>query len=150
MAGRAVNDNMPHYVFSLLCDILNKCEKHIKNSNILILGASYKGNTGDLRSSPTEILIEDLLKRDAKITIFEPYVKDNIIFGCKNIRSIENIDKNIDAILLMTDHKEFKNIDLKKLRNYLVKKNVVFVDGRRIYKPNEVRKYFVYGGIGLR
>jgi UDP-N-acetyl-D-mannosaminuronate dehydrogenase len=50
-AGRSINDNM----FNLIQDALNELEKSLKNSNIVVLGFSYKENVGDPRESPEKL-----------------------------------------------------------------------------------------------
>ncbi len=76
----------------------------------------------------------------------EPFA-DGDVFGCKTYKRIES-GKDVDAIVLMTAHDDFVNLSLKELREKFDKQNVVFVDGRRVFEPEEVKKYFVYRGIG--
>jgi nucleotide sugar dehydrogenase len=148
LAGRSVNDAMPYHVYELVADGLNKVKKPINGSKILILGASYKGDTGDLRTSPTEALVKELKRRNADVTIIEPFAEDSTIFGCPAYRGIGSVGNDFDAVVLMTAHSEFKKLDLKRLKLKLRKNDVVFVDGRRVFKPENVKKYFVYRGIG--
>ncbi len=146
LAGRGVNDSMPHHIFELLVDGMNKVKKAINGSRILILGASYKGNTDDLRTSPTEALVKELKEKGAEIVIVEPFVEGDV-FGCKTYQKIES-GKGVDAIVLMTAHDDFVNLNLKELREKFDEQKVVFVDGRRVFDPEKGKKYFVYRGIG--
>ncbi len=146
LAGRKVNDSMPLHVFELVQDGLNEIKTTLNGSRILILGASYKEDTGDLRTSPTEKLVEELKGTGAKITIVEPYADSNEIFGCRSLRQLED-SSEADAIILMTAHNDFR-LEVSELRKKIKTKDVVFVDGRRVFSPKEVKKYFVYRGIG--
>jgi UDP-glucose 6-dehydrogenase len=67
-AGRSINDNMPLHILSLVQDALNELEKSLKNSNIVVLGFSYKENVGDPRESPAKTLIKNLkiIREDMK------------------------------------------------------------------------------------
>ena len=62
-AGRKVNDSMPSYATSKILNFY----KNTKNLNILIIGLSFKSNTGDIRFSPIFDLIKNLQKKDLKI-----------------------------------------------------------------------------------
>lgn len=148
LAGRAVNDTMPHHIYGLVVDALNQIGRALKGSKILILGASYKKNTDDLRTSPTESLIKELYESKAQLYIVEPYVESDNIFGCKNFKEIEKAPKDIDGIVLMIDHDAFCKWHLKDLKEKFEKTKIVFVDGRRAYHPLELKKYFIYRGIG--
>ncbi len=67
---------MPKHVLGLLTDALNKNEKALKNSKIVVLGL-YKENVGDDRESPSEELIEQLKHNKALITIVDPYINES-------------------------------------------------------------------------
>ena len=55
---------------------LNDKIKNFKNENILIMGVAYKGDIGDLRSSPTLDLIEFLKKKNSTVTVQDPFVEE--------------------------------------------------------------------------
>lgn len=146
LAGRKVNDDMPLHVYELVQDGLNEIGKALKNSNIVVLGAAYKPNTADLRNSPSEILVKKLKNQGANVSIIEPNVSDNEIFGCLSI-SLDDFRTNFpDCTVLMVNHKEFKNIDLRGMK---ANGNVVLVDGCRSMNPkNIIDAGFIYRGIG--
>ncbi len=73
LAGE-VNTNMPNYIVSKIIDALNKNEKCLKNSKILILGIAYKKDTDDIRESPALELIKILKEKGVKIYYNDPYV----------------------------------------------------------------------------
>ena len=146
LAGRKVNDDMPLHVHELVQDGLNEIGKALKNSNIVILGAAYKPNTADLRNSPSETLIEKLKNQGANVSIIEPNVNDNEIFGCLNIPLNDLRVKSADCIVLMVNHKDFKNIGMSCTKS---NGNVVFVDACRSMDPENIMDAgFVYRGIG--
>lgn len=147
LAGRKVNDEMPYHVFDLVQDGLNDIERPVKKSNILVLGAAYKANTADLRNSPSEMLVNKLKKYGAEVTIIEPNVQSNDIFGCRCISMKDYELIKADCIVLMVNHKEFETIDL--LYHKSKNKRIVFVDGSRKLDPEDViAGGFIYRGIG--
>ena len=72
--GVSTNDKMPKENIK----ILKKVIKTFKNKNILLLGATYRSEVDDLRNSPSEIFVSEILKLGAKVDIHDPYVK----MGC--------------------------------------------------------------------
>ena len=148
-AGRRVNDYMPFHVLELLQDGLNEAGKALKGSKIAVFGASYKENTADLRESPTEKFISAALKKGADIQIIEPNVDSDKIFGCKNIRNPKDIaDDHFDAYVYLVNHKQFE--DTKFFEKYVFNRDKVFIDGKRRFNPDEVKKTkCIYRGIGI-
>ena len=100
-----INKNMPNTSL----DYIKKITK-IKNKSFLILGASYKEDIGDLRSSPSISLGKKLTKMGGEISYFDPYIHGNVFYGSNF--SKKNIFKNIkkfDNIILAVNHSYFKN-----------------------------------------
>lgn len=146
LAGRKVNDDMPLHVFELVQGGLNEIGKPLKNSKIMVLGAAYKANTADLRNSPTEILVKKLKQQGANVLIIEPNVNHGEIFGCANISINLNKMIDIDCIVFMVNHSEFRDINLRKLKG---NGNPIFIDGCRAFEPSEILEAgFIYKGIG--
>jgi UDP-N-acetyl-D-glucosamine dehydrogenase len=61
-----VNSHMPEHVMGKITDALNSKRKALNGSHILILGAAYKPNIGDMRESPALDIIHLLLQRGAE------------------------------------------------------------------------------------
>jgi len=147
-AGRSINDKMPLHMLNLVQDALNECEKSLKNSNIVVLGFSYKENVGDPRESPAKTLIKNLKWKGANVIVVDPYIEEiNSKFGVLNNDLYEAL-KGADALVLITPHDDFKSIDFKKIKKMM--NSPIVVDGRRIYDPDELRAIgFTYKGVGL-
>jgi UDP-N-acetyl-D-glucosamine dehydrogenase len=73
LAGE-VNTAMPRYVVDRLIELLNEQGRPLKGARILVLGAAYKKNVGDVRESPGITLMEMLLQRGAEVDYHDPYV----------------------------------------------------------------------------
>lgn len=149
LAGRRLNDWMPYHMTELIQDGLNKIEKSVNGSKIIVFGASYKENTGDLRSAPSEIVVKNLLNKGAKVILIDPYVLDtDTIWGCKLYKSINDAPiKNADAIAMMTSHNVFTDELLVDIREQLAKK-VVLIDGRRRIKAKNVKEHYLLIQLG--
>lgn len=149
LAGRRLNDWMPHHMTDLIQDGLNKIEKSVKGSKIIVLGASYKENTGDLRTAPSEIVVKRLLEKGANVILIDPYVLDTeSIWGCKLYKSINEAPiKEADAVVLMTAHDVFTDKIIVDIREQLAKK-VVLLDGRRKIKAKNVKEHYLLIQLG--
>ncbi|MGP8024385.1 MAG: nucleotide sugar dehydrogenase [Methanobacterium sp.] len=144
-AGRTINDYMPKHVFGLLTDALNENEKSVKNSKIVILGLSYKENVGDDRESPSEELINQLKDNQAIITIVDPYIDESHLGVIE--KDVYKALEGADALILMTPHDEFRNLDLRKSKKLM--EIPILIDGRRIFDPEQSKKKgFQYYGVG--
>jgi nucleotide sugar dehydrogenase len=147
-AGRAVNDYMPMHVFKLLVDALNECERAVKGSKVVVLGFSYKENVGDARESPVEVFVEELSKKGARVCIIDPYLKDEYLDRYGEVETdVYKAIEGADAIVLMTGHREFKEIDLWCVKEGM--RTAILIDGRRMFDRDVVSGIgFVYRGVG--
>ena len=73
-ASMSVNDRMPFYCVDRAARILNRFDKPMKGSSILILGVAYKQDIDDYRESPALKVIDELIERGTQISYFDPYI----------------------------------------------------------------------------
>jgi len=139
--ARKINDSMPDYTVKLLESQLGKLGKKIENARVGILGLAYKANVDDIRESPALKAIEILKRKNAEIFVFDPYVREK-----SNVGSTEELLRKSDYIVLVTDHKEFKEMNLDKLKNNGIK---VVIDGRNCLDGEKIKSLgILYHGIG--
>ena len=146
-AGRSINDNMPLHMYRLIQDALNEKEKSINNSNIVVLGFSYKENVGDPRESPAKTLTNNLVNDGANVTVVDPYIDEmSDKFGVLTHELYDALN-GADALVLITPHDDFKSLDFKRVKTLM--RTPIVVDGRRIYDPDELKgRGFCYRGVG--
>jgi len=133
--------------------ILDKTERlvgSLRGKTIGILGLAFKPNTDDLREAPAMELIETLLAKGATVRAFDPAAMDQAakvhptVEMCKDAYAVA---EGSDALVLMTEWNQFRNLDLDRIRRAL--RLPVFVDGRNVYDPERmVALGFIYEGIG--
>jgi UDP-N-acetyl-D-glucosamine dehydrogenase len=73
-ASMMINDNMPDYTVGRIAKILNRHQKPINGSKVLVLGVAYKQDIDDYRESPALKVIEGLLEQQATVEYYDPYV----------------------------------------------------------------------------
>ena len=144
--GRAINEKMPDHVVNLTLDGFKKCNKSIKDSTLLILGVSYKPDVKDIQLSPAEIIIKKLKALGAKIRIYDPYYKDNQVFGINVEHNIQDVLSEVDASIIVTAHKEFQEINPKIFTKM---KTPILIDSRGIIDISSANSAgLVFRGLG--
>ena len=142
--SRELNMYMPNHMVELVEEGLNESGKSLKDAKIAVLGVAFLENSDDTRNTPSKNLYETLIEKGAKPVLHDPYVRDFEISFSKDIYEV--ID-GADAIVLMTKHKDYLNLDFEKIKTKM--KNLVFVDGRNVYKRQDLEKFgFVFKAIG--
>ena len=145
-SSRKINENMPEHVLKLTLDAFENCKKSIDNSSILILGISYKPNVKDIQLTPAEVIIKKLQKLGVMIHIYDPYFISADVFGIKTEQNLKNIIHNVDAAIIVTDHKEFKNLDISIFNQM---KSPILIDSRGIIDPTSAKNNnLIFRGLG--
>ena len=145
--GREINENMPYHVIELLKDALNEGNKQLESSEILILGISYKPNVKDIQLSPAEVIVSELKKIGVKIKIFDPYFKNTLVYGIEIADNLDEVISKADAVIIVTAHSEFKNIEPEYFLSKM--KSPIIVDTRGIIDMHAAMKAgLIFRGLG--
>ncbi len=105
--ARKTNDGMPAYTAQLTADILSA--KGIKNPKIGVLGLAFKGNIDDMRESPSVDVVEQFRERKMNLVAYDPHIKENNL--PEQTQVFEDALEGASALVILTDHKTFKNLD---------------------------------------
>ena len=85
-------------------------------------------------------LLADAVK-GADVFVFDPYVKKD-----SNVKDLDELLQKSDYVILVTDHSEFKNMDLTKLKKYKI---LVLIDGRNCLDKEKIKQMgILYHGVG--
>ena len=126
LSGRHLNDSMPYYVYSRIEKLFNKKDIEVSNSNILLLGITFKENCTDSRNSKMVDIYNIFKNKNSKVDVYDPIAIQSDVekyFGIKLSEYSTIKSKKYDCIIIGVPHDEFKNIDIDTL---LKKSNVVF------------------------
>jgi UDP-N-acetyl-D-glucosamine dehydrogenase len=104
-----VNSSMPQYVIDLTMKGLNKQQKCLNGSRILVLGVAYKRGVADTRESPAINIIDGFQQLGARVKYCDPFISTLQYEGLDTKRTdlTEQSVKPADAVVIVTDHKEF-------------------------------------------
>lgn len=126
--------------------------KIVKGKKIGLLGLAFKPNTDDLRDAPALDISRSLLKLGARVSATDPVAienckKQNPSLDIEYIANPEDMAKGLDALILVTEWDEYKNLSMKKIISAMNAN--LFIDGRNQYDPEKMRNLgFNYIGIG--
>ncbi len=143
--ARQINKNMPTYTVNLLTQELKKLRKPIEKTKIAILGAAFRGNVSDTRLSPAIEIAKILKTKGATIAVHDPHVKNNPTLNKLNIplTTLQNATHNADAIIIATDHNQYKNLNLKNLVAN-AKKPTIIIDARNLHTQAKIPNKTIY------
>ena len=106
LAARQINSGMGKYIADKTIKEMIKAGKVIKESNILILGLTFKEDCPDIRNSRVVDIIRELQDSGANIDVYDPWIKSNQTY--KMISDPLISDKRYDCIVVAVSHKQFK------------------------------------------
>ena len=136
LAGRRVNDGMGQYVASEIVKLMVRNDIRIKEAKVLALGITFKENCPDVRNTKAVDVISQLKSYGTDVSIYDPWANPDEVKHEYSMETVQDLpDGKFDAIVLTVAHKEFLDLDLKKLLNpngivYDVKGIIENYDGR--------------------
>lgn len=149
-ATEEVNAEQKLYMFKKLKNHFDS----LKGKEIAIWGTAFKANTDDIRETPAQYIVEALTKEGAVVKFYDPEAADNFesmakenSFSATKIESKYDCLDNADALLVLTEWKEFRAPDFTEIKKRL--KNPVLFDGRNLYNTKHVlEEGFTYYAVG--
>ncbi len=122
----------------------------LKGKTIGLLGLAFKPNTDDMRDAPSIDIAESLNQSGAKVRAYDPVAMEvarPLLPGVEMFNEPYEMAKDCDALMVVTEWNEFKQLDLEKVKNVL--KSPVIYDGRNIYDPKIMKEIgFTYRAVG--
>lgn len=125
----------------------------LRGKRLAVLGLAFKGETDDIRESPAIELVEMFIAEGCHITAYDPAAMDRTKHVLQPSPVLNYADDSYaaaaeaDALLILTDWKEFAELDLNRLHRAL--RYPIIVDGRNLYDPIVMQQHgFTYLSVG--
>ena len=129
---------------------VQECLGTLRGQVVGLLGLSFKPNTDDMREAPSIDIARGLVAKGAHVRAYDPAATERAKLLLAEIEyrtSAYAVARGADAVVVVTEWNEFRQLDLQKLKRSM--RRPVVVDGRNIYDPQRMRDLgFVYRGIG--
>ena len=138
LAGRRINDNMGSYIAEQVAKLMIKKGINLLNSNILIMGLTFKENSTDLRNTGVASMIAEFKSFHCNVDVFDPKADKLEALAEYNIELVNEPGQGkYEAIVFAVAHDEFKQLSIDTVKSYAVKKHLIY-DTKLIFKENEV------------
>jgi UDPglucose 6-dehydrogenase len=126
----------------------------VKGKTFAMWGLSFKPRTDDMREASSRVILEALINAGAHVKAFDPEAMTEAyrIYGDKPgltlVETAENALQGADALIVVTEWKNFWSPDFELIKNTL--KDAVIFDGRNLYQPKLLKRLGItYYGIGI-
>ncbi|MEW6098327.1 MAG: UDP-glucose/GDP-mannose dehydrogenase family protein [Pseudomonadota bacterium] len=149
-AVEAVNDRQKQVLVGKIVDCYGE---NLSGKTFAVWGLAFKPNTDDMREAPSRVVIAELARRGAKIQAYDPVAVDEAKRVLGHVQGVSFAEsgraalEGADALVIVTEWKEFRTPDFEAMRDSLRDKRIF--DGRNLYEPKLMKTLgFDYRGIG--
>jgi UDP-N-acetyl-D-glucosamine/UDP-N-acetyl-D-galactosamine dehydrogenase len=148
LAGRKINDSMGKYIAEQTVKHLIKAGKAVKDSEVVIMGFTFKENVPDIRNTRVVDVVRELAEYGIHVSIFDPYADQEEIKKEYGLSLTSESDLPLaDALIVAVAHDAFKKMNLSDLKTKMVPSNQpnVLIDIKGLYRHNsQIKKEFLY------
>ncbi len=138
LAGRRLNDGMGSYIADQVFKLMTKKRIHTAESNVLIMGLTFKENCPDLRNTRVVDLVEEFENFNCSVDVYDPWVEKSEAIREYDIKLIDKpVKGKYDVILLAVAHDIFKKLSIDNIKSF-GKDNYVLYDIKNILDAKEV------------
>jgi UDP-N-acetyl-D-glucosamine/UDP-N-acetyl-D-galactosamine dehydrogenase len=127
LGARQINNGMGKYIAEKTIKLMIKAGKIIKDSNILIMGLTFKENCPDIRNTKVVDIIKELQDYGSNIDVYEPWIdeKDKDYYDYNFVENPFKSNKKYDSIVVAVGHDKFKTITQEEYENIIDGKKLI-------------------------
>ncbi|MAO72349.1 MAG: UDP-glucose 6-dehydrogenase [Flavobacteriales bacterium] len=146
-----VNNRQKNILFKKIVD---RFGTDLKDMKFAVWGLSFKPGTDDMREAPSINLIKSITESGGKVAAYDPKAIDQAKFYLEAVDIEYHSDKysvlkSVDAVILVTEWKEFRSPDFYKMSQLM--KSKVLIDGRNQFSSDQIKIHgFEYYQIGVK
>ena len=138
LAGRKLNDSMGKYVANEIINLMTKKRIQVVDSNILIMGLTFKEDCPDIRNTRVVDVVQELSGFHCNIDVYDPWIDKEESTRDYGITPVEQPEPGkYDAVIIAVAHHQFKAMDITAIRA-LGKKNHILYDIKYILPAEKV------------
>ena len=132
-SGRYVNDSMGFYIAKQTVKMIIASGKHVSESKVLIMGATFKEDVSDIRNSKVADIIKELKSFAVTVDIVDPLASGSELEEEYGFGLTKDVGSNYDAVIVAVNHAEYHDLDEAYYKSLLSDKGIM-VDIKGIYK----------------
>jgi len=137
ISGRRINDRMALYIVDRVTKVMKEKLINITNSNVLIMGLTFKENCPDTRNTKVIDIITNLKKLNINLDVYDPIADKNTVLNEYNLKLIDKPIKNkYDTVIIAVAHNQFKSIKFKHLLEFCKQNSIIF-DIKNVFPNNK-------------
>ena len=138
LSGRRLNDGMGYYIVEQVIRLMTKKSINLINSNILIMGLTFKENCPDIRNTKVMDLVDGFKNFNLNVDVYDTWADKDKTLNEYSIKLIDRPEeKKYDAIIFAVAHDEFKKLPIDRIRSF-GKKNHIIYDIKHMLDLNDV------------
>ena len=149
--AREINNSQPQHVVEKIKEGLNLIEKPIDKAKIMLVGLAYRGGVKESRNSPTIEIIKLLKEYPVELILTDPLFSEEEV---KQIIEVEfnqdvfSVLKDVDCVVLLTNHIEYSDLTLKRIEEKANKK-IVVIDTKQVWEDHRSTEFEYLRLIGI-
>jgi UDP-N-acetyl-D-galactosamine dehydrogenase len=133
-SGRFVNDSMGGYVAKQTVKKMIAQGKHIQDTRVLVMGATFKEDVADIRNTKVIDVIKELQSYQVTVDVVDPHASSEEMIHEYGIGLHSNPEGKYDALIVAVNHKEYLDLKEAQFKDLLVDGKGVFVDIKGIFR----------------
>lgn len=144
LAGRYINDNMPNYLHKKVLQHVIKFNDNVKDSRVLVMGATFKEDVADIRNSKVAHVVKNLLSYNIPVDVVDPHADAEELEHEYGFGLAKEIGKGYAAVIVAVAHKEYRNYDDAFFAS-ITKQDALIADLKGVYRGAiSSRHYFCF------
>lgn len=138
LSGRRINDSMGGYIADRVVKQMTRRRLHVVDSNILILGFTFKEHCPDVRNTKVIDIVKEFRNYNANVDIYDPWADADDVNHEYGVQLTKTPEKNkYSAIIIAVAHRDFLEMGIERIRK-LGKKDCVIFDVKGIFDADKV------------
>lgn len=133
-SGRYVNDSMGFYIGKQTAKKIIAQGKHIQDSKVLVMGATFKEDVSDIRNSKVIDVIKELKSFQVQVDVIDPHASSDEMSHEYGVSLIETAGTNYDAVIVAVNHKEYMVLDEDYFKSISKDGKGILVDIKGLYR----------------
>ncbi|MFH1319978.1 MAG: nucleotide sugar dehydrogenase [Bacteroidota bacterium] len=137
-SGRYVNDSMGFYIAKQTVKMIIAAGKHISESKVLVMGATFKEDVSDIRNSKVADIIKELKSYAVTVDVTDPYASSSELKQHYGFELVNKTGNAYDAVIVAVNHKDYLDLNEDHFKSILSEKGIL-IDIKGIYR-NKIKE----------